>query len=458
MIQPSPFLSSITNQNGRRRRFLVWVLLLLAGLIPAGLAADPPAPDVRERAATTRQEGSAPKRHGALESLGAARWHEKGHFGKGFKIAILDSSFSGYRSLRGKTLPKKVTVKSFRKDASLEARGNTHGTQSAEVVHAIVPDAELLLVTWEPDSPQRFLEAIRWARDQGVRVFSCSVIIPSWSDGEGGGIVHRNLARLLGEGDGGHDVLFFASAGNTAQRHWSGQFKASSAGWHLWAPGQTWNRVTPWSDERVSVELACPADGLFELVVKDLRAGKEVGRGKRISGNDRFCLAVRFLPKEGHTYGVRVRQVNPSPSGFHLSILGGNLQRATRDGSIPFPGDGTRVLTVGAVDTEGKRQAYSSCGPNSLKPKPELVAVVPFPVDQRKEPFTGTSAAAPQAAAAAVLLWSLDLDQSANQVRAALLRNAKHLDGFQGHRYDTGFGLVRLPDLGKLAESEDSSE
>ena len=72
--------------------------------------------------------------------------------------------------------------------------------------------------------------------------------------------------------------------------------------------------------------------------------------------------------------------------------------------------------------------------------------------------FTGTSAAAPQAAAAAVLLWSRDRRQLANQVRADLCRNAKHLDGFRGHRYDTGFGLVRLPDPGRLAESEDSSE
>ena len=149
------------------------------------------------------------------------------------------------------------------------------------------------------------------------------------------------------------------------------------------------------------------------------------------------------------------RQVNPSPNGFHLSILGGNLQWANREGSISFPGDGTSVITVGAVDSDGKRQIYSSCGPNSTAPKPELVAVVPFPINHRKEAFTGTSAAAPQAAAAAALLWSRDANQSANQVRATLLGNAVHLDGFRGHRFDTGFGQVRLPNLAKPSLSPD---
>ena len=92
---------------------------------------------------------------------------KKGHLGQGFKIAVLDSSFSGFRVLRGKTLPQNLVVKSFRKDARLEVIGNNHGTQCAEVIHAIVPNAELLLVTWEPDSPQRFLDAIAWAQYEG---------------------------------------------------------------------------------------------------------------------------------------------------------------------------------------------------------------------------------------------------------------------------------------------------
>src|SRR5437868_4968020 len=83
----------------------------------------------------------------------------------------------------------------------------------------LTPAADILLANWEPDSPEAFLEAVRWAKAEGARIMTCSVIMPSWSDGEGRGSVHSALTQILGA-----DVLFCASAGNTAKRHWSGAF------------------------------------------------------------------------------------------------------------------------------------------------------------------------------------------------------------------------------------------
>src|SRR5207248_3780044 len=132
--------------------------------------------------------------------LGAESWHAAGYRGQGVKVAILDSGFRGYRAFLGKGLPKHVAVRSFRNDGNLEAKDSRHGILCGEVVHALAPDAELLFANWEPDSPAKFLEAVRWAREQGARILSCSLIMPSWSDGEGGGTVHAELARLLGSG------------------------------------------------------------------------------------------------------------------------------------------------------------------------------------------------------------------------------------------------------------------
>lgn len=436
---------TITNDFSRCRRMLARLAVGLALVLFAAPAwADGPELALQPEGASR----GAVSRHGAMESLGVPRWHEFGQRGRGMTVAILDSSFTGYRQLRGTTLPAQLTTRSFRRDGKLEVRSNTHGAQCAEVIHAIAPEAKLLLANWEPDSPRSFLEALAWALNNGARIVSCSVIVPSWSDGEGGGAVHRELARLIGKGNGEEDALFIASAGNTAQRHWAGHFKASDSGWHAWAPGQITNRLTPWgAGERISVDLVSPAGGKYELVVRDMDTRTEVGRGRRIASKDRFAVTVRFVPKEGRTYGVRVREIEGSRNGFHLSVLGGNLQRATRAGSIPFPGDGQRCLAVGAVDEDGKRQVYSSCGPNSATPKPELVAVVPFHINRRKEPFTGTSAAAPQTAGAAALYWARHPSLAANQVRATLLNSAVHLDGDKGHSWDTGFGLVRLPDV-----------
>src|SRR5207248_5933545 len=132
--------------------------------------------------------------------LGVGSWHQAGLRGRGLKIAILDSGFQDYRSFLGNVLPAKVTVKSFRYDGNLEARDSQHGILCAEVIHALAPDAELLFANWEPDCSDQFLAAVRWARQQGARILSCSLIMPSWSDGEGGGTVHAELARLLGSG------------------------------------------------------------------------------------------------------------------------------------------------------------------------------------------------------------------------------------------------------------------
>ena len=118
----------------------------------------------------------------------------------------------------------------------------------------------------------------------------------------------------------------------------------------------------------------------------------------------------------------------------------------------PFPADfawGASTASYqieGAVDADGRRAPYSSCGPNSRRPKPDLVAVVPFPSQARAQPFTGTSAAAPQAAALAALLWSAAPRWTALQVRTTLIHSAHDLLS-PGHDCETGYGMIALPPL-----------
>jgi subtilisin family serine protease len=379
-----------------------------------------------------------------LEQLGVTTWHAAGYRGRGVKIAVLDSGFRGYRAHLGKALPDRVAVKSFTFDGNLEARDSQHGILCSEVIATLAPEAELLLANWEPERPGQFLEAVTWAREQGARIVSCSVIMPSWSDGEGHGPVHETLARLLGPGDGRSDGLCFASAGNTAQRHWSGPFHDAGDGRHDWGGRKTENVVTPWGGERVSVELCAPPGAFYELTVRDETAKRDAGRARTPSEGERHGVVAAFNPVHGHSYRVVVRLVAGQAGSFHLVVLGGGLEQFTSPGSIPFPGDGPEVLAVGAVDRDGRRWAYSSCGPNSSCPKPDFVATVPFPSAWRSQPFSGTSAAAPQAAALAALLWSRHPDWTAGQVRAAL-RSAVRRLGSQDHDDETGYGRIQLP-------------
>jgi subtilisin family serine protease len=379
-----------------------------------------------------------------LAALGVDRWHAEGFRGRGVKVAVLDSGFRGFRSHLGAALPARVTWKSFRADGNLEAKDSQHGILCGEVLHVLAPEAELLLANWEPDRPDQFLAAVRWARAQGARVISCSVIMPSWSDGEGGGPVNQALAQVLGTGDRATDALCFASAGNTAERHWSGVFHAGRGGLHEWQPGQTGNRLTPWGTDQVSVELYGPSASRFDLRVRDTATGKEVGRSTSGREADRGWNVVRFQPKANASYWVQVGLKRGQPGPFHLVVLGGGLAYATPNGSIPFPADNPDVVAVGAVLTDGTRATYSSCGPNSRQLKPDLVAPVPFPSSWRPRPFAGTSAAAPQAAALAALCWSRHPDWTPTMVRQAL-RGAAHDLGPPGHDWETGYGQIALP-------------
>jgi subtilisin family serine protease len=429
-------------QFDRAHRVIAAIFVTLAQfVVPATRAADEtPSPRPSSKAELT----FAAERARHLAELGVDRWLAAGASGRGIKVAVLDSGLRGYRDQLGKALPNKVTARSFRKDGNLEARNSQHGILCGEVIHALAPDAELLFANWEEDDAETFLKAVSWAREQGAQIISCSVIMPSHGDGEGGGPAHRELARILGTGKRRGDILLFASAGNTAQRHWTGPFHAGANGFHEWRPGVMENGLTPWGDDRVAVELCCKPGSSYELIVTDAETGAEVARsgGPVEAGSD--CRVVRFPPKDGRSYRVRARLVSGQPGSFHILALHAGLGETTAAGSVAFPADGPEVIAVGAVDHKGKRTSYSACGSECFTSKPDLVAPVPFLSAWRSRPFAGTSAAAPQAAALAALMWSRSPEWSADRIRTTLRTSARDL-GPPGYDPETGFGLVRLP-------------
>jgi subtilisin family serine protease len=402
-------------------------------------------------AATPDSPPGEPYSSRPLEVLGVQSWHAAGQRGKGVKVAVLDTGFSGYRKFLGNVLPAQVEVRSFREDRNLEARASQHGILCAEVVHALAPDAELFFANWEQDRPEQFLDAVRWARSRGARVISCSVITPAWSDYEGHGPIHARLREALGDAGRSGGVLFFACAGNTAQRHWAGEFRDDGRGWHAWdfeGISVRDNVIRPWRGERVSVEVSYQR-GTYEVVVTDPATGQVVGSelGPPAPGDNPLPQAVvAFDPVAGRRYAVRVRRHDPRSGPFHLVVLGGGLDISSRRGSIPFPGDGAEVVTVGAVDGGGARCAYSSCGDDEDGGKPDLVAPVPFPSAWRGRPFAGTSAAAPQAAGLAALVWSRHLDWPAREVRDSLRSDALHMARPEA-RWETGAGCLHLSDI-----------
>src|SRR5262249_39588268 len=154
------------------------------------------------------------------------------------------------------------------------------------------------------------------------QIISCSVIMPSWSDGEGGGPVHEALSKIIGTGRQPGDVLCVASAGNTARRHWSGAFHDGGDGYHEWRPGVIDNRIRPWNSERVPAGRLAPAGAGYHLQVLDATLGTEIGRSPASAEPAHRAAVVRFNPEAGHRYRLRVRRVEGTGQPFHVVVLG----------------------------------------------------------------------------------------------------------------------------------------
>jgi subtilisin family serine protease len=255
------------------------------------------------------------------------------------------------------------------------------------------------------------------------------------------------LRELLGDGTKPGDPLFFSCAGNTARRHWSGTFTPDRNGFHQWNTGVTLNAISPWYDDRVAIDL-CWSDpeASYRVEIVDPTTGKGAEGVTYRQQTDPPASKARFVPKNGASYAVRVIQEKGKPGKFHCHALAAYISETQQAGGIPFPGDGPEVITVGAVTLGMQRASFSACGPNSPRPKPDVVAPIPFGVYMRPVPFSGTSCATPQAAASGALCLSRYPDWTADQLRTYLTKWARDLSA-PGHDCETGYGLVRLPAL-----------
>jgi subtilisin family serine protease len=424
--------------------------LLAAGVLAAVVVAPLWAPAANEIPAwASNRDDRMPKdRADHLSRLGVLAWHRAGIRGEGATIAVLDSGWRGYKEQVGKSLPAGLVARSARTDGDMEYKDSQHGILCGEVAHAIAPGARMLAANWDADRPESFLDAVRWAKAQGAKILTCSVLKPSWSDGEGGGPVHKKLAEILGDGSQPGDVLFFSCAGNTAQRHWAGNFDAGPDGYHRWSDKGPLNGVSPWGSERVFLEMCwSDPDAKYAVEVVDPDTGAPAPDVTYKTRTDPPSVSARFNRTSfDQKYAVRVKQTAGRPGRFHMNSLYAYLTDCRLAGSIPFPGDGPEVITVGAINHDGARASFSACGPNSCRPKPDVVAPVPFGTYIRYYPFSGTSCATPQAAAVAALCWAKHPDWTAAQVRHYITTRTLDL-GPPGHDNETGFGLVRLPEL-----------
>ncbi|UCF10519.1 MAG: S8 family serine peptidase [Candidatus Bipolaricaulota bacterium] len=398
-----------------------------------------------------------------LERLGAYAWHEKSYDGRGTVAVVWDTGFLGFEELLGAELPPADRVTALGLDipvtgAPEDGSRARHGTAVAEILHDIAPAARLCLLATPPTiDPARVEEVLLgWAPD--VVVISVYGGISCASGGESS---YERLLRALWNAG----VLVVVASGNDGESTWHGTFHDPDGdGDHDFRSYDDALNLTVFPGDIIELRLhwedVCSAsDNGYEILLFH-HTGTLIATsdGEGTPGTPIESLHVEGLPSG--TYLARIRKdPGADPVELHLRWINGRrMEYALSSGSIAYllPACSPYVLTVGAVNWYTQwLEPYSGRGPtHDGTIKPELTApdhvhtVTTGPAVERGGAwiggFSGTSAAAPHVAGAALLLKQAYPESGPRELRDLLMASAEDR-GPEGIDPQFGAGIVRLP-------------
>ena len=398
--------------------------------------------------------------------------------GEGVTIAVLDLGFGqnlAAQQAKGEIpLPGNLETLSFDAAGGLagsNAYGNrtNHGELVAQTLFDYAPKARYILVNYHTEAD--FIAAVDAliARHPDIIVHSNSFIEGPF-DGTSPTALAVDRAAQAG-------ILWFNSAGNYAQLHWSGDWSDADADGDLdWPNGDNWT-FTRSAGQPITFALSWtsppggrPTDIDLALERQDPATG---GWLPAMGSNDRQSAGAPaaehitgYSPPADGTFRLRAVLTSGPPPEGPLTLFSREIPLADIGGSavssLPTPGDALGAIAVGAVNWRGDGfKAYSSQGPtDDGRLKPEIMA----PTDTRLQgpnglrSVGGTSIAAPNAAGAAAVMLAAARraggNPSAAEVRGQLTALAVDL-GAPGPDTVFGYGRVRVnvegPRLGAIA-------
>jgi len=409
--------------------------------------------------------------------------------GKGVKVGVLSDSvdYLGLVQANG-DLPA-VTVLEH-PDGTSPTTGE--GTAMLEIVHDLAPEAQLYFATaW--NGPASFAENIKRLANAGCRVIVDDVGYLGESPFQDDAISQAvNTVTAMG-------VLYFSAAGNGGNFNdgtsgtWEGDYKAFSSytvvnGYssvHDFGGGDWSNRITD-SADCVSLFWSDPLGGSandYDLFLVDPGLNTIVGESSayQTGTQDPF---EGFCVEEGDitNYHLVVAKWSGQDRFLHLNAFRSRLERATA-GQItghPAAQDAFAVAAVSAanrtipfIGTE-RVETFSSDGPRRVFYNANGTAITPGNVSATGgtvrnkpdvaaadgvktltpgfNPFYGTSAAAPHAAAIGALMLSGKPRLTIAEVREAFQNSALDIEAPGWWDRDSGYGIIRadlvLEDIG----------
>jgi len=398
---------------------------------------------------------------------GADTYHNAGYTGSGVKVAVFDVGFAGLSSaISNAELPgspdklKRIDCTGACVPSDFSSEEDFHGTEVAEIVYDMAPDATLYLIKIEYLDDLR--DAKNYAVKNGIRIINHSLVVPNTNfyDGECWTVDGLPNAVCTAEDAYDKNILWVNAAGNEAQKHYWADFTDSDGdGWHdVSGNGEG-------IDE--TIEIYAKADPNYPIRVFltwDAWATKDQDYDLYLynSSNDEVDNSIDFqtgtqppaeyisyqVPADGFYYLKIYKKPATSNRRLQLFSINHDLNPAIADRSILSPADSAWVLAVGAINynnwTTGPQELYSSQGPSNdeITIKPDIMG--PDKVSTYVSgSFGGTSASSPHVAGAAALFLDRYPDFDVEQLWQSLTQTAIDM-GDEGKDNIYGYGRLNL--------------
>lgn len=408
--------------------------------------------------------------------------------GTGVKIGVLSDSYNNLKGagadINSGDLPRGGVTFAGSGDIpsnSPDFPGTDEGRAMLQIIHDLAPGAKLYYAT-AYSTKAEFASNIR-----ALQAAGCDIIVddisyldePVFQDG----IIAQAVNEVTAKG-----ALFFSSAGNSGNKNdgtsgvWEGNFVSAGAAplkisgeVHAFntKPLRKFNRLTR-SSGTITLQWSDPmgkSANDYDLFVLNPAGTAVLGS----STDNQNGSGDPYEVVDFQSSGSRVVIVKKSGATrfLHLNTNRGGLQFSTR-GQTWGHSAAVNAISVAAVNAEKRTtpfvktmsvQKYSSDGPRRIfyrangtqmtpgnlvdgggvvRQKPDIAAadgVVTSFNDIRLNPFFGTSAAAPHAAAIAALVKSYKPSLTSKQIRAILLNTALDIEA-SGVDQDSGYGIV----------------
>ena len=380
--------------------------------------------------------------------------------GSGIKIGIISDGVDHLATaVASGDLPSNVHVLG-------NAVGGDEGTAMLEIVHDLAPGSELYFHDCG-DNFLAFNQAIDDLANAGCQII-CDDIAwltqPYFEDG----IIAKHISDLLAT----RSIVYFSSAGNSAENHYQALYKDYySGGVHL--------HDTSSASGLQQILLEIPPGG-YSLIVMQWNdrfgySANDYDAGLYIydESTGSFALGAQSqYTQDGRSDPVEILYYENNTSEYQYALMevrkysgvaktleifefgnGEFIEYSSAADSVFGHAAAANVIAVGAVNarTPGSIAYYSSQGPATItypsavkRSKPDICAIDGVDVTGAggfSDPFYGTSAAAPHAAAVAALIWSQDPGRTSSQIRGMMLGGTRDM-GAAGFDYVYGNGLT----------------